>query len=60
MGSDFLRRRSKVLQNTNQHLIKMEGVNTKKDAEFYFGKRVVYIYKVSCRLRPRVRVLTVA
>ena len=24
----------------------MEGVNTKKDAEFYFGKRVVYIYKV--------------
>ena len=38
----------------------MEGVNTKKDAEFYFGKRVVYIYKVSCRLRPRVRVLTVA
>ena len=50
MGSDFLRRRSKVLQNTNQHLIKMEGVNTKKDAEFYFGKRVVYIYKVSCRL----------
>ncbi|KAK8813502.1 hypothetical protein WA556_005820 [Blastocystis sp. ATCC 50177/Nand II] len=38
-------RRSKVLQNTNQHLVKMEGVNTKKDAEFYFGKRVVYIYK---------------
>ena len=42
----FSRRRSKVLQNTTQHLVKMEGVNTKKDAEFYFGKRVVYIYKV--------------
>ena len=38
--------RSKVAQYNNQSLIKIEGVNTAKDAEFYFGKRVAYIYKV--------------
>ena len=39
--------RSKVAQYENQSLIKIEGVNTAKDAEFYFGKRVAYVYKVS-------------
>lgn len=38
--------RSKVAQYENQSLIKIEGVNTSKDAEFYFGKRVAYVYKV--------------
>lgn len=38
--------RSKVAQYSNQSLIKIEGVNTTKDAEFYFGKRVAYVYKV--------------
>ncbi|KAK8799178.1 60S ribosomal protein L35 [Blastocystis sp. subtype 4] len=38
-------RRSKVAQYENQSLIKIEGVNTAKDAEFYFGKRVAYVYK---------------
>ena len=38
--------RSKVAQYENQSLIKIEGVNTAKDAEFYFGKRVAYVYKV--------------
>ena len=40
--------RSKVAQYENQSLIKIEGVNTAKDAEFYFGKRVAYVYKVYC------------
>ena len=38
--------RSKVAQYENQSLIKIEGVNTTKDAEFYYGKRVAYVYKV--------------
>ena len=38
--------RSKVAQYENQSLIKIGGVNTAKDAEFYFGKRVAYVYKV--------------
>lgn len=42
--------RSKVAQYENQSLIKIEGVNTTKDAEFYYGKRVAYVYKVGCPL----------
>ena len=34
-------------QYENQTLVKIEGVNTTKDAEFYYGKRVAYVYKVS-------------
>ena len=37
--------RSKVLQNTNQALVKISGVNTTKDSRFYLGKRVAYIVK---------------
>ena len=38
-------RRSKVQQNENQALLKIQGVNDRKYASFYFGKRVAYIYK---------------
>ena len=38
-------RRSKVQQNENQALLKIQGVNDSKYATFYFGKRVAYIYK---------------
>ncbi len=36
-------------RNSYQHtaLLKLQGVQDKKAAEFYFGKRVAYIYKVS-------------
>jgi hypothetical protein len=37
--------RSKVQQNVNQSLLKLEGVNDRQAASYYFGKRVVYIYK---------------
>lgn len=38
-------RRSKVNQNTNQSILRLEGVNDSNAASYYFGKRVVYIYK---------------
>ena len=38
-------RRSKVQQNTNQAILRLEGVNDRNASQYYFGKRVVYIYK---------------
>ena len=38
-------RRSKVQQNTNQTILRLEGVNDRSGAQYYFGKRVAYIYK---------------
>lgn len=38
-------RRSKVQQNTNQCILNLEGVNDNSAASYYFGKRVVYVYK---------------
>jgi len=38
-------RRSKVAQNTNQTILSLEGVNDRSAAQYYFGKRVAYIYK---------------
>ncbi|OMH85911.1 60S ribosomal protein L33-A [Zancudomyces culisetae] len=37
--------RGKRMQDVNNALVKIEGVNTKKDTEFYMGKRVAYIYR---------------
>ena len=38
-------RRNKVWVLNNQALLKLEGLNDKKEAQYYLGKRVVYIYK---------------
>ena len=38
-------RRGKETQNENQALLKIQGVNDRKSASYYFGKRVAYIYK---------------
>lgn len=38
-------RRSKVRQNEKQSILKLEGVEDHKNAQYYFGKRVCYIYK---------------
>ncbi len=33
-------RRSKVQQNVNQSILRIEGVNDRSGAQYYFGKRV--------------------
>jgi len=39
-------RRSHRNQYVNQSLLRIEGVQTAKDARFYLGKRLAYVYKV--------------
>ena len=46
-------RRSKVQQNTNQTILRLEGVNDRSGAQYYFGKRVAYIYKTSSGEKDR-------
>ena len=38
-------RRGLSLQNTNQNLLRIEGVKSREDAKWYLGKRVVYAYR---------------
>ncbi|CAO3631161.1 unnamed protein product [Cunninghamella blakesleeana] len=53
MATDRLYSKGRVLgyeramrnQNPNTSLIQLEGVNTSKDAKFYLGKRVAYVYR---------------
>ena len=44
-------RRNKVWVLNNQALLKIEGLNDKKEAQYYLGKRVVYIYKSKAGFR---------
>lgn len=38
-------RRSHIALNTNQTILRLEGVNDNKSAQYYFGKRVAFVYK---------------
>jgi large subunit ribosomal protein L35Ae len=38
--------RGKRNSKPSTSLIKIEGCDSPKDAEFYFGKRIAYVYKV--------------
>lgn len=38
-------RRGKTTQDENHALLRLEGLNDRKETPFYLGKRVVYVYK---------------
>jgi large subunit ribosomal protein L35Ae len=38
-------KRGKTTQSEQFALLKIKGLNDKKDASYYFGKRVAYIFK---------------
>ena len=40
-------RKGKTTQNENQALLKLEGLNDRKEVPYYLGKRVVYVYKTT-------------
>ncbi|EGD83477.1 ribosomal protein L35a [Salpingoeca rosetta] len=43
-------RRGKHNQQTNTSLIRIEGVDSKADTDFYLGKRVAYVYKAARKI----------
>merc|ERR1712022_11245 len=38
-------KRSQAKQHNHTNLIKIQGVETTKDAEFYYGKKIMYVYR---------------
>jgi len=44
-GSILGYKRSKANQNMNTALLSIDGVVTKKEVDFYLGKRIAFIYK---------------
>ncbi|CAO3592366.1 unnamed protein product [Absidia cylindrospora] len=52
--------RAKRNQNPNTSLIQVEGVQTTKDAQFYLGKRIAYVYRAKREVNgSKVRVIGV-
>ena len=50
--------RAKRTQNPNVSLIKLEGVQTTKDAQFYLGKRIAYVYRAKREINgSKIRVI---
>ena len=41
--------RGKSNQYTHTSLLKVDGVNTREEVDFYLGKRVAFIYRASTR-----------
>ncbi|CAH6723214.1 60S ribosomal protein L33-A [[Candida] jaroonii] len=57
-GKHLSYQRSKSVNNPNVSLIKIEGVDATKDAKFYLGKRIAYVYRASKEIRgSKIRVI---
>jgi len=50
-------RRGKTTQNENHALVKVEGLNDRKEVSYYQGKRIVYIHKTKKGYRVRIKFL---
>jgi large subunit ribosomal protein L35Ae len=50
-------RRGKTTQNENQALLRIEGLNDRKEVNWYLGKRVVHIYKTKHGFRVRLLIM---
>eukprot|EP00052_Salpingoeca_macrocollata_P030398 m.319395 g.319395 ORF g.319395 m.319395 type:complete len:108 (-) comp23143_c0_seq1:105-428(-) len=51
-------RRNPYVQNPNHSLLRVEGVNTRADTDFYMGKRVAYVYRAERKINDsKVRVI---
>jgi large subunit ribosomal protein L35Ae len=55
MRATFLTfRKGKTTQSENQALLKIEGLNDRKEVPYYLGKRVVYVYKTTKGFRVNI------
>ncbi|CAN3365330.1 large ribosomal subunit protein eL33A [Diutina catenulata] len=57
-GKHISYQRSKSVTNPNVSLIQIEGVDASKDAKFYLGKRIAYVYRAQKEVRgSKIRVI---
>lgn len=57
-GKHISYQRSKSVTNPNVSLIQIEGVAAAKDAKFYLGKRIAYVYRAPKEIRgSKIRVI---
>ncbi|QSL64694.1 hypothetical protein MERGE_001996 [Pneumocystis wakefieldiae] len=57
-GQHLSYQRGKRISNPNVSIIKIDGVNSKEETQFYLGKRVAYLYKAKKEVRgTKVRVI---
>lgn len=57
-GKHLSFQRSKSVINPNTSLIQIDGVHSTKDARFYLGKRIAYVYRGTKEIRgTKVRVI---
>lgn len=57
-GKHVSYQRSKSVINPNVSLIQIEGVQSPKDARFYLGKKIAYVYKAQKEVKgTKVRVI---